>query len=350
MNQKRMPRALTALIFMFCWALAFAVSGLADNRSLTFTPSDPIAGQQLLFTASGFSSPYVLKWEMGDGTVLTTGGKASSAGEAILAYAYSTPGTYMVRVFDQGGTENLPPITVMVTVSARSREKTVTASEKPLQAERPKDPPREIVEKPIQSEGAEDLPDQTSEKPRPVAPAAVSVPAAAAPVRARKKYPFIKIGPYAGYFRPQDMWVKKIYGEGDAIYGARLGVHIWKGFYFWLSAAQFKTIAETTFSKDRTALTLLPISTFLRYRVRLGFFRPYAGIGYTYLSFKEESEIGNVTGNGNNAAYEAGFELKINRNFLLDLGARYDQIKVKPTGFEIELGGVQAGISLLISF
>ena len=146
------------------------------------------------------------------------------------------------------------------------------------------------------------------------------------------------------------MWFKKIYGEGDVIYGARVGIHIWKGFYFWLSAAQFKVIAETTFSEDRTTLTLLPVSAFLRYRIRLGFIRPYVGVGYTYMDFKEESVIGNTSGNGKNIAYEGGFELKINRNFLMDFGARYDQIKVKPTGFEVDMGGVQAGISLLISF
>ncbi len=364
MNSKMIMLPFVLFIVLPVWMPAQAE---VETRSVTFTPSDPVAGQQLLFTASRFRTPNLLKWDMGDGTVLISGGKISGDGKATLAYVYSAAGKYLVKVFDAGGDSNLPPVTAQVTVSARIQEKPLTTSEKPLpadhpkdppreiiekpiQADRPKDPPREIIEKPIQADRPKDLPQEIREKPRPAGPAAVSIPAAAAPVPARKKYPLIKIGPYAGYFRPQDMWVKKIYGEGDVIYGARVGVHVWKGFYFWLSAAQFKMIAETTFSKDRTALTLLPVSAFLRYRIRLGFVRPYAGIGFTYLSFKEESEIGNVTGSGNNAAYEGGFELKINRNFLLDLGARYDLIKVKPTGFEIDLGGVQAGISLLISF
>jgi hypothetical protein len=34
----------------------------------------------------------------------------------------------------------------------------------------------------------------------------------------------------------------------------------------------------------------------------------------------------------------------------LDLAVRYDMIKVNPTGFEIDLGGLQAGVALLVSF
>ena len=78
-------------------------------------------------------------------------------------------------------------------------------------------------------------------------------------------------------------------------------------------------------------MTLLPVSAFLRYNVGRGFFSPYAGIGFTYMSFKEESEfVGNIKGNGSNFSLEAGFELKMNRHFFLDFGARFDQIKVKP--------------------
>ena len=146
---------------------------------------------------------------------------------------------------------------------------------------------------------------------------------------------------------------KQIYGEGDVLYGARLGVHIWNGFHLWLSASQYKVISKTTFTGDKTTLTLLPVSFFLRYNLGRGFFIPYAGIGYTFLSFKEEIDfVGNFKGNGSNVSLEAGFELKVNRHFFLDFGARFDQIKVKPENIDakIDLGGLQAGISLLVSF
>ncbi|MEI6614442.1 MAG: hypothetical protein WCL37_06060, partial [Chrysiogenales bacterium] len=157
-------------------------------------------------------------------------------------------------------------------------------------------------------------------------------------------------GPNAGYYQPRDANLKTIYEKGAVIYGARLGLHVWQGFYLWFSASQFRVIAKTTITEDETILTLTPSSAFLRCSIRLGFFNPYAGIGFTYVHFKEESEIGNVTGNGGNIAYEGGFELKINRHFIMDFSVRYDLIKVKPTGFEIDLGGLQAGVSLLVSF
>jgi len=136
------------------------------------------------------------------------------------------------------------------------------------------------------------------------------------------------------------------------LYGGRLGVHVWQGLYFWLSAAQYKVISQTTYTADKTTLTLLPVSAFLRYAFAIGFFNPYIGAGYTFMSFKEESVIGNIKGDGGNMSLEAGFELKVNRHFLLDFGARFDQIKFKPEGIEgeIDLGGLQAGITLLVSF
>ena len=100
-------------------------------------------------------------------------------------------------------------------------------------------------------------------------------------------------------------------------------------------------------------LTLLPASLFLRYNLGRGFFSPYVGVGYTFLNVKEETEfVGNFKGNGSNASLEAGFELKVNRHFFIDFGARFDQIEIKPENIDtkIDLGGLQAGISLLISF
>jgi hypothetical protein len=173
-----------------------------------------------------------------------------------------------------------------------------------------------------------------------------------------KKYPLIKIGPYAGYFQPNFSDEKilydeitKIYGKGNVIYGGRLGVHIWQGFYFWFSASQFRVIGKTTITEDKTILTLNPLSVFLRCSIGLGIFNPYAGIGFIYMGFKEESKISpNVSGNGSNIGYEGGLELKMSRHFFLDLGFRYEQLKVEPTGFEIDIGGWQAGVSLLVSF
>ena len=473
---------------------ADAAATLVETRRVTFTPAAPAAGQPVLFAAAGFRTPNLLKWDMGDGTILTSGGKTSRGEEATLSYAYAAPGQYQVRVFDEGGQDGLPPVTVPVTVSAFPRSLRVTPekpvanhpvsitalnfrdpekiawdlgdgseiapgagpgvvkatflvshayakagtyvvkaydsgdrSQAPLTAEvRIAADPRRVrlkQERPVAGAelefsvvnfntpdrlrwdmgdgtlipgknesgvmvgsplnyryarpgkysvnvydwgGDTDLPPvQLDVEVGDAAPAgerqaqpgpalAKSDPAPAAPSRpARKKYTLIKIGPYAGYFAPQEALFKQIYGEGDVLYGARLGVHIWNGFHLFLSASQYQVISKTTFTGDKTTLTLLPASLFLRYNLGRGFFSPYAGIGYTFLSVKEETEfVGNFKGNGSNASVEAGFEFKVNRHFFIDFGARFDQIEIKPDNIDakIDLGGLQAGISLLISF
>lgn len=469
---------------------------LVETRRVIFTPAAPAAGQQLLFSAVNFRTPNLLKWDMGDGTVLTSGGKTSRGQESTLAYAYTTAGKYLVKVFDEGGKDGLPPVMVQVTVSALTPSLSVSPerpvanhpvsitalnfrapekiawdlgdgsditpgpgkgvvkptfmvshayekagtyvvkaydsgdrSQAPLTVEVrvAADPRRVRVEPERPAAGAKlecsavnfntpdnlrwDMGDGTvipgeqergvmigslvsyryarpgtytikvydwggdtrrlpvqiavevgdpvraAERPIPsrsaVAKSEPLAPERPQPAR-RKKYTLIKIGPYAGYFQPQDAFFKKIYGDGDVLYGARLGVHVWDGFHLWCSASQYQSISKTTFTGDKTTLTLLPVSFFLRYNLGRGFFIPYAGIGYTFLSFKEESDFvgGRFEGNGSNVAFEAGIELKVNRHFFFDLGARFDRITFKPekSDAEIDLGGLQGGISMLVSF
>ena len=288
----------------------------ADPRQVRMEPARAAAGMAVQFSASGFNTPNRLLWDMGDGTMLPDEKAVDVMVGSSVNYSYKKPGNYLVKVYDWNGDPRRPPVQFVVAVAA-VQDNTVVAEPRAL------------------------LPTSNTE--------GTSVAAAPAP----KKYMLFKIGPYAGFFQPQDAVFKQIYGKGDVLYGARLGVHIWQGFYGWFSASQFKVISKTTFTGDKTTLTMLPISVFLRYSIRLGFFNPYAGLGYTYLSFKEESEfIGNFKDNGSGVSFEAGFELKMNPHFSLDFGARFDQIKYKSENIdaEIELGGLQAGVMLLVSF
>jgi|GEM_PF-1017179 len=476
-------------------APAAAVQALAENRRVTYSPAAPVAGQPLLFTASNFRTPNLLKWDMGDGTMLTSGGKATPGQKVTLSYAYATAGQFQVRVYDDKGNMGSTPVRAQVTVSAHVRALHI-APERPLanhpivitaqhfytpekiawdlgdgteiipgpgvgvvktsfQVSHVYNSPGTYTVKAYDSGGDKNQPPLTTEfvvaaDPRQVmmepakafagramqfsainfntpdhlrwdmgdgtilpgeketnvlvgslvnysykkpgnflvkvydwegdpgrqplqfvvavaaAPDVITVaePKIAPPAKTettgskpgarkiRKKYMMFKIGPYAGYFQPQNAWLKTIYGKGDVLYGGRLGLHVWQGLYLLLSASQYKVIGQTTFTDDKTTLTLLPVHAFLRYGFALGFFIPYLGVGFNFLSFKEESVIGDVKGSGSNLSLEAGFELKVNRHFSLDFGARFDQIKIKPENIdaEVDLGGLQVGICLLISF
>lgn len=351
----RMPTRLFANAVAALLAAAAVPAAAADAaghfRRVVFAPASPTAGHAVLFTASGFRTPQLLKWDMGDGTVLVTGGHAAPGDDATLSYVYAAAGTYLVKVFDDGGKDPVPATAVVVEVSAVAGEAPPAASAAPVPEPRPAEPaPPTRVDAPPAA--APEPPAAKSADAPPVA----AVPAAPAPdedmpaPRSRGGQPFIKLGPFAGWLQPRDAWVKRIYGDGGMLYGARIGLHLWKGFYLWLGAAHARLAGATTLTNESTAMTLLPASAFLRFHVALGFLRPYAGVGYTYLGYLEASSLGETRGWVGNVAYEAGLELRLHRHLLVDIGARYDELRVAPTGFEIDLGGLQGGASLLISF
>ncbi len=62
----------------------------ADDREVTFSPANPIAGQEISFEAKHFSSSN-LKWEFGD---------SSSNGGANIKHTYNNQGNYTVKVID----------------------------------------------------------------------------------------------------------------------------------------------------------------------------------------------------------------------------------------------------------
>ncbi len=161
----------------------------------------------------------------------------------------------------------------------------------------------------------------------------------------------IKAGPYAGYFMPNDELLEQIYGGKDVTYGLKLGVHLWKGFYAYMSGQKYQQYAETLLG-DVTRLSITPVYLSLRYTLELGAVNPYLGSGYTFVHFKEESDIGNTTGNGNGFTFDAGIEFTLSDRFTLDLGAKYCRLPVNPSELEeaINLGGLEVGISFLTVF
>ncbi len=156
-----------------------------------------------------------------------------------------------------------------------------------------------------------------------------------------------KVGVTSGYFIPSDEIFKEVY-DGDLVYGLKLGVHVWNGFYVWVSGLQYKKFSETTYTGDITRLTLNPLYLSLRFTAPLGKVNPYVGGGYTYLSFKEESTIGAIEDSGSGYCLEAGIEFNLSSRFILDLNAGYSSVSITPFDEKIDLGGAFAGLSFLV--
>jgi len=85
------------------------------SASFSWSPSNPLIGQQVTFTASatGGRSPYAYNWNFGDGTGL-------SSSNSTISHSYGTAGTFMVSLTatDNNGTSG--SATNKVTVSSLS--------------------------------------------------------------------------------------------------------------------------------------------------------------------------------------------------------------------------------------
>jgi opacity protein-like surface antigen len=159
-----------------------------------------------------------------------------------------------------------------------------------------------------------------------------------------------KIGATAGYFVPMDDTVKEVYTEGEITYGLKLGVKVWNQFSLWFSAMQFKKESVTTLLADATSITLRPLTLSLRYTFDLGFLNPYLEAGYAYILYEEKSDIGDQDGEGSGYFADVGLDFRLSANFHVELGVRYSEAKVRPSGYDVYLGGTQAGLSLLVAF
>jgi len=160
---------------------------------------------------------------------------------------------------------------------------------------------------------------------------------------------FVKIGAYSGYFSPKDDILNEVYGGKDVIIGLKIGVHVWQGFYAYLSTMQYQQVGETQLG-DVTRLQLNPLSLSLRYTFSLGVVNPYLEGGFTQVYFSEKSDIGNTKDSGSGFSADAGIEFHLSNRFIFDLGAHYSQVRVQPGEIEVDLGGFQVGISFLVAF
>jgi PKD repeat protein len=103
------------------FAETIGVRVAAAGKTIAFSPGNPNSCAPVTFQARGFLSAQ-LRWEFGDGTVLTGGGAAAT-------HAYTAPGSFKVKVFDYDGRDPVPAAKVVAVADKRSI-KILTASPK----------------------------------------------------------------------------------------------------------------------------------------------------------------------------------------------------------------------------
>ena len=149
----------------------------------------------------------------------------------------------------------------------------------------------------------------------------------------------------AHYFSPSEQAFKDIYG-GGLMYGGEVSVGVWKDLDLWLGGSYFSKKGELTFTKEETKLELIPIGVGAKYRILSGSFALYLGLGLNYYQYKERNPIGDVSDGGIGFVGKIGSYVTIIEWLVLDFYVDYSYCKIKPADFEINVGGIAAGIGL----
>ncbi len=377
-----------------------------DARQIVFSPSDPVSGQEITLTARNFNTPKLLKWNLGDGKTVMLDLPEAPAGGVTLRHIYTFPGTYTIEVFDFNGDTDREPVSL--TIMVRETQPCVLSCE----PNRPQVNQAVLIKaggfsKPesirwdmgdgtimprdrnrgtgpsityIYSQAgtyvvrAYDLNGDGSQPPALLKITVVENPAAPAfppyqPVRSLPnpvegsqdiansgiRRPFLKIAPQIIFYKPGDPDFRETYfkdqiNQGKTTFGVQAAVHLWSGFYLWLSWSSFHLESQPDATMSGKNLTLTPWTGLIRYTFPVGFCSPFVGIGYTYVQFKEESDHGSLSRFGSGLTYEVGLEFAFSKNLGLDLGIRFNQVDTRSSGFDTDLSGLYIGASAWLGF
>lgn len=149
----------------------------------------------------------------------------------------------------------------------------------------------------------------------------------------------------AGYFIAADSAYTEVYQNGP-VYGGelRIGGARVSG---WLEGTYRSETGELTYTKEKTEVSVMSVSAGALYRFLAGNLNPYAGAGIGYVLFKEKNEaIGEAKQNKVGFCLVGGAAYILGKNFVLDARLKYEFCKMKPADFDIEVGGLTAGLGI----
>jgi len=149
----------------------------------------------------------------------------------------------------------------------------------------------------------------------------------------------------ANYLHPSEEAFRDIYG-GGMMYGGEVSIGVWRGLEIWLGGSYFSKKGELTFTKEETKLEIYPLGGGVKYRFSTGIFDLYVGAGLNYYQYKESNPIGDVSKRGSGYVGKIGSCVNVTGGFLIDLYINYSYCELKLADFEINIGGIEAGIGI----
>lgn len=143
-----------------------------------------------------------------------------------------------------------------------------------------------------------------------------------------------------------------VYPGGGVIAGLGLSSALVSNVNFYLEIKAYTRTGTLTFTKEKTELTLVPISLGVRYIFPFGLFNPYAGGGADFYFYYEDNPIGTVLNYANGYHLLAGTYIQPLGKvpILINLKLKYTTARAEENNIKIQLGGLEYAASLAFAF
>ena len=153
----------------------------------------------------------------------------------------------------------------------------------------------------------------------------------------------------AGFYLASDVAFRDVYGNGLVFGGElRIGRKTVSG---WLEGTTRSRTGQFSYSQDTTEVRVTAVEGGTLFRIKSGPFSPYIGAGLGFYMFKETDNL-MIDAEQNKIGFcgFVGFSGLLGDVFVLDARLKYGLCKMLPADFEIQIGGLTAGIGLGIRF
>jgi len=143
-----------------------------------------------------------------------------------------------------------------------------------------------------------------------------------------------------------------VYPRGGIMAGLGLSSALVLNVNFYLEIKAYTREGTLTFTKEKTKLTLLPISLGLRYIFPFGFLNPYAGGGVDFYFYYEDNPIGRVLNYANGSHFLTGIYIQLSKKVpvLINLKLKYTSAKAEENAIKVQLGGLEYAACLTFVF
>lgn len=185
---------------------------------------------------------------------------------------------------------------------------------------------------------------------KPAARPAVKEPLAARP------FPNTQLGILAGNYGIASRSFSDIYGSASWLFGAELSKTVFTAnkvsFGLGFAYRHFSKDGLSTYTKEATTLTLQPMSLTATVLLTGSDVIPFLGIGMDRFSYKEKSDIHEVSGNTTGFHLNCGLYYRIpGLDFLAaKVYAKFTQATATQDSVDIKLGGTEFGLGLNLCF